>query len=123
MLAAVSILAAGIVFAVPTAVSAPADTTKTYVVQMIQSPAVAYTGGVAGLNATKPAKGQKINPASPDVVKYVDYLKGVHDAALQKVGGARSCTTTSYTFNGFAAKLTEVRRPTRGHVRRRRGDG
>jgi hypothetical protein len=40
---------------------------------MQQSPVVAYTGGVAGLNATKPAKGKKIDPASADVQKYVGY--------------------------------------------------
>ena len=107
-LAAVFALAtAGAILVVPTAVSAPTDTTKTYIVQMVQSPAVAYTGGVAGLNATKPAKGQKINPASPDVARYVDYLKGVHNAALQKVGGAQKLYDYTYTYNGFAAKLTE----------------
>jgi subtilisin family serine protease len=108
MLAAVSFLAAGIVFVVPTAVSAPADATQTYIVQMVQSPAVAYTGGVAGLKATKPAKGQKINPASQDVVKYVDYLKAAHDGALQKVNGGQKLYDYAYTYNGFAAKLTEA---------------
>ena len=92
VLAAVSVLAAGIVFAVPTAVSAPADTTKTYIVQMVQSPAVAYTGGVTGLKATKPAKGQKIDPASPDVAKYADHLKGVARRArsARSGGGAEA---------------------------------
>ncbi len=107
LLAAVSILAAGIVFAVPTAVSAPSDATKTYIVQMVQSPAVAYTGGVNGLKATKPAKGQKLNPASPDVAKYVDYLKGTHNSALQKVNGGKKLYDYTYTYNGFSAELTE----------------
>jgi subtilisin family serine protease len=107
-LAAAMLLAAvGAILVVPTAGSAPNDATQTYVVQMVQSPVVAYTGGVPGLNATKPAKGQKINPASPDVTKYVDYLRGVHDGALGKVGGADKLYDYSYTYNGFAAKLTE----------------
>ena len=29
----------------------------TYIVRMVEAPAVAYTGGIAGLEATKPAKG------------------------------------------------------------------
>ena len=68
---------ASVVLVVPAAVGAQAaGSPGTYIVQMAQSPVVAYTGGVAGLNATKPAKGQKINPASPDVAKYVGHLNG-----------------------------------------------
>jgi subtilisin family serine protease len=100
---------ASVVFIVPAAIGAPsAGSTQTYVVQMTQSPAVAYTGGVAGLKATKPAKGQKINPASPDVVKYVGHLKATHDAALSSVGGGQKLYDYAYTYNGFAAQLTEA---------------
>ena len=35
---------------------------ETYIVQMLASPVVAYEGGTAGLAATKPAKGEKIDP-------------------------------------------------------------
>ena len=87
---------------------APGDATaKTYIVQMLQAPVVAYEGGEAGLAATKPAKGEKINPNSAAVKKYADYLVGQHDAALQKVGGATKVYSYTYTYNGFAAKLTD----------------
>ena len=87
---------------------APGDgTAKTYIVQMLQAPVVAYEGGVAGLEATKPAKGDKINPNSASVKKYADYLVGQHDAALQQVGGATKVYSYKYTYNGFAAKLTD----------------
>ncbi len=100
---------ASVVFIVPAAIGAPsAGSTQTYIVQMAQSPAVAYTGGVAGLKATKPAKGQKINPASPDVVKYVGHLKATHDAALSSAGGGQKLYDYAYTYNGFAAKLSEA---------------
>jgi hypothetical protein len=56
---------------------------------MIQDPVVAYDGGVAGLKATKPAKGKKIDPQDPDVVRYADYLHGRHNEALGKVGGQK----------------------------------
>jgi subtilisin family serine protease len=99
---------ASVVLVVPAAVGAPAGAPGTYIVQMAQSPVVAYTGGVAGLSATKPAKGQKINPASPDVVKYVGHLNATHDAALSSVGGGQKLYDYVYTYNGFAAKLSEA---------------
>ena len=51
-----------------------------YIVQMADAPVVAYQGGVPGLKATAPKKGQKIDPNSPEVVNYVAYLNGKHDA-------------------------------------------
>jgi subtilisin family serine protease len=90
-----------------TASGAPGGgSTKTYIVQMLQAPAVAYEGGVAGLAATKPGKGEKINPNSAAVKKYADYLVEQHGAALQKVGGAERIYDFKYTYNGFAAELT-----------------
>ena len=109
LLVFVALLAlASVVLVVPAAVGAPAGAPGTYIVQMAQSPVVAYTGGVAGFNATKPAKGQKINPASPDVVKYVGHLKATHDVALSSVGGGQKLYDYAYTYNGFAAKLSEA---------------
>ena len=77
-----------------------------YIVQMKDAPAIAYKGGVAGHKATAPKKGEKIDQLSPDVVKYVGYLKGKHDAALAKVGHGQKLYSYGFTFNGFAAKMT-----------------
>ncbi|MBK6603573.1 MAG: hypothetical protein IPG28_19005 [Betaproteobacteria bacterium] len=82
--------------AVPSAFSAPdaqppgqaKRESKLYIVQMADAPVVAYTGGIAGLRATKPSRGQKIDPNSPQVVRYGDYLTAKHDDALLRVGGA-----------------------------------
>lgn len=79
---------------------------QVYIVRMIDAPVVAYTGGVAGLKATKPAQGQKIDPNSTDVRKYVQYLDNKHNAALSSVGNGRKLYDYHYTFNGFAAELT-----------------
>ena len=70
----------------------------------------------SGYPATKPAKGQKIDPNSPEVVKYVAYLDAQHDAALNSVGGGRKLYNYRYSFNGFAAELADCpgRRPGRG---------
>ena len=78
-----------------------------YIVEMRDSPAVAYAGGIPGLKATKPGKNQKLDPNSNDVVKYVDYLKGKHGDLLAKSGGSDKLYDYVYSFNGFAAKLTD----------------
>ena len=63
-LSALALLAV-LVLAVSASGATTADGAKrTYVVQMIQAPAVTYTGGVAGIPATKPAEGEKIDRAS-----------------------------------------------------------
>jgi subtilisin family serine protease len=82
--------------------------TQTYIVQMLDEPAVAYDGGVAGIPATKPGKGKKIDPAAESVQRYRAHLKGKHDKALQNVGGGAVVYDYGISFNGFAAKLTEA---------------
>jgi subtilisin family serine protease len=77
-----------------------------YIVQMLAAPAVAYTGDVAGYSATKPKRGEKLDPAAPDTVQYVDYLKSKHDKTLEKVGGGDKLYDYAYSYDGFAAKLT-----------------
>ncbi|MGD2027595.1 MAG: S8 family serine peptidase, partial [Anaerolineales bacterium] len=77
-----------------------------YIVQMIDMPVVAYEGDIKGYKATKPAKGDKINPNHPAVVKYIEYLDSKHDEALAKVGGGRKLYDFRYSYNGFAAELT-----------------
>ncbi|MDP2293400.1 MAG: S8 family serine peptidase [Actinomycetota bacterium] len=76
-----------------------------YIVQMADPPVVAYTGGIRGLKATKPTKGQKVDPQSPAVVKYVSHLDGTHDARVAAVGG-RKVYSYRFAFNGFTAELT-----------------
>lgn len=79
--------------------------TGVYIVQMINNPVVAYTGDVPGYKATKPAKGQKIDPNGRDVVKYAGYLKNKHDEALKKAGGQKLYDYV-FTYNGFAARMS-----------------
>jgi subtilisin family serine protease len=80
---------------------------NSYIVRLAEAPAVAYEGGIAGLKATAPSKkGEKIDPTSPDVVKYAAYLDSRHDAVLSSVGGAKKLYDYRYSLNGFAAKLS-----------------
>ena len=86
----------------------PANLSKLYIVQMAKPPVTGSTGGVSGYKATKPGKGQKIDPTDPAVLRYGDYLAGRHDVRLQGVGGGRKADSYRYEFNGFAAELTQA---------------
>ncbi len=78
----------------------------TYIVQMSGDPVVAYEGGIAGLDATAPAEGDKIDPKSQKVQKYVAHLNGKHADAAAAVG-AEKFYDYAYSFNGFAAKMSQ----------------
>lgn len=79
---------------------------KLYIVRMAELPVTAYDGSIKGYQATKPRKGQKIDPNSPAVVNYMSYLESRHDAALAAVGGSKKVYDYGYVYNGFAAELT-----------------
>jgi len=76
-----------------------------YIVRMADSPVVAYAGGIPGLQATKPRKGDKINPEDPKVVRYASYLEARHNDVVTRVGGSK-VYSYKYSYNGFAAALT-----------------
>jgi subtilisin family serine protease len=96
------------VFALPAATAVGQTASSTYIVQMLEPPAVAYEGGVAGIPATKPGKGNKINPAADNVQSYRGHLKSTHDKALANVGGGGTVYDYGISFNGFAARLTDA---------------
>lgn len=79
---------------------------KNYIVQMALEPVATYTGGVAGLAATKPADGAKVDPTAPEVVEYAKHLRGRHRAALSSVGAKDPIYQYVYSFDGFATSLT-----------------
>jgi subtilisin family serine protease len=107
ILAALALVAAAFLVALPAAGAGNGGASKTYIVQLALDPAVAYTGGISGIAATKPAKGEKLDPTSPNVSKYTDYLKARHSDTLAKIGGGTKLYDYVYTYNGFAAKLTD----------------
>ena len=79
-----------------------------YIVRLAESPVTAYKGGIKGYAATKPRKGQKIDPDSAKVINYMSYLAARHDTVLAAVGGGKKRYSYGYVFNGFAADLTEA---------------
>jgi subtilisin family serine protease len=87
-------------------IPAAAAKSNVYIVQMKADPAIAYSGDIGKYKATKPSKGQKINPNSAKVKKYVAYLDSTHDKALKNVGADSKIYSYRYALNGFAAVLT-----------------
>ncbi|MFO7651458.1 MAG: S8 family peptidase [bacterium] len=81
-------------------------TNNAYIVQLAEPPVSAYTGGIKGLKATKPRRGQKIDPNSPAVINYMSFLASRQETVLNAVGGGRKLHSYGYVFNGFAADLT-----------------
>lgn len=84
----------------------PKHTNNAYIVQLAEMPVTAYTGTLAGLPATRPGRGRKIDPTSPAVTRYLAHLASRHDTVLQSAGGGRKLYSYGYVFNGFAADLT-----------------
>jgi hypothetical protein len=81
-------------------------TNSAYIVQFAEMPVSAYDGGIRGLQATKPKKGQKIDPNAPAVVNYMAHLASQHDKAIASVGASKKLYSYGYVFNGVAVDLT-----------------
>lgn len=84
------------------------EKSSTYVVFMRSSAAIAYEGDVAGLPATAPDEGEKLDRTSTAVARYVRRLRSEQDAALRAAGADPAAKLASYAYatNGFAASLT-----------------
>ena len=80
------------------ATATAAEATKSYIVVMDLEPAVAYDGGVAGIPATKPEKGKKINPRSENVKRYQAHLQTTHNESLAKVGAGTQQKVNEYSI-------------------------
>jgi subtilisin family serine protease len=113
---AVSVIAAGATaLGLTTAGSAQAeqqlaDTTQLYVVQVAGDPVASYDGDIAGLAATRPAKGKKLDADSAAANAYRNYLNGKHRDVLDRssIAESKKIRDLSTTFNGFTARLTEA---------------
>ena len=82
-----------------------AYTTGRYIVTFDEDPVASYDGTRRGFAATRPARGQKINPASAAVRAWQRHLVSRHDAALAAVGGQKIYDYT-VANNGVSAHLT-----------------
>ena len=60
---------------------------RIYIVQLAEPPALAYTGELPGLPATRPSRGRRFDAADPRVRSYGRYLVNRHDKALRRIHG------------------------------------
>jgi len=95
------------------ATTAAQTQTEYLMVTLKDPPAATYTGGIPGLARTKPERGQKLDPQSKSVRKYVAHLANEHAdyrAFLQRnAARAEIVREYSYVLNGFAIKLNGER--------------
>ncbi len=76
-----------------------------YIVTFVDDPVASYDGYVAGFPATRPQRGERLNPDAPAVRAWAQRLTDRHNAALARVGAAKLYDYTT-TNNGFAANLS-----------------
>ena len=88
--------------------SAQTGASKSYIVELADAPAVTYTGTVAGLAATRPTPGAKLDANAPSVRTYLSFLNLQQSRVLASVGNAPVLHRYSIAFNGFSAQLTEA---------------
>ncbi|WP_298801938.1 S8 family serine peptidase [uncultured Pseudokineococcus sp.] len=87
------------------AAAAAGFTDGRYVVTLLQEPAATYEGGVAGLEATKPAEGEKLDAESPAVQRYQEHLETEQEEVAEVVDAEPEYQYTA-AVNGFSADLT-----------------
>ncbi|TFW29955.1 peptidase S8 and S53 subtilisin kexin sedolisin [Duganella callida] len=80
---------------------------RSYIVQLADKPVATYTGQVAGLAATMPAPGQRLNVDAADVQAYITYLEAKQNDVISTVANAEITHKYDVVFNGFAALLTD----------------
>jgi len=111
--AAVSLAALFIGSTATTAIAAQGGTTPTpvdgtpghYIVVLKGDPLATYDGGISGLKATKPQKGQQLDANSAGSQKYRAHLKN-EQRKLAKQAGVTPDAEYSVTLNGFSADLS-----------------
>jgi subtilisin family serine protease len=105
-LTALGAVTPNVAFAAPATGSA--DAAGLYIVQFDASPAATYAGGVAGIAATKPVAGRKLDSDASHVTAYREHLRASRAATLRKAKIDAKKTVAEYNtaFNGVAAVLT-----------------
>ena len=88
--------------------SAQAAQRKPYVIELADAPVAAYTGNIAGLKATRPARGKQLNVDSSAVQAYTAFLATKQTQAAALVPNAQITYRYKNVVNGFAAWLTDA---------------
>ncbi|MBV6319933.1 S8 family serine peptidase [Duganella violaceipulchra] len=83
------------------------DTRRSYIVQLADKPVAAYNGEVAGLAATQPAPGSRLQMGAQTVQLYMDYLDQKQSDVKALVPNAPINHDYKVVLNGFSAMLTD----------------
>lgn len=84
----------------------PVDATGgQYIVVLDEEPLAGYEGGVRGIAATKPAKGDKLDAHTSNARKYIAHLEK-KQGEIADDAGVTVDAAYQVTFNGFSAALT-----------------
>jgi subtilisin family serine protease len=81
---------------------------RSYIVQLADKPVATYDGTVSGLQATKPAAGQRLDVDASTVQNYITYLETKQADVLASVNQAQVTNEYKVVFNGFSAMLTDA---------------
>jgi subtilisin family serine protease len=76
-----------------------------YVVLLKEDALATYDGGVPGIEATKPDKGNRLDAHAKNAQKYIEHLEKKQQRLADEIG-ALPDTTYQVTANGFAAELS-----------------
>jgi hypothetical protein len=103
-------LAAAVLFALSTlSATAHADEVRRpYIIQLADKPIASYDGAVAGLAATQPVAGRRLDLLSNNVQLYNAYLGQKHATVQASIAGATIMYNYSVVLNGFSAMLTDT---------------
>ena len=84
------------------------DVRRPYIVQLADKPIAGYTGEIAGMPATQPTAGNRLNLEAQNVLLYNNYLTRKQAAVRAVVASAPVLHEYSVVLNGFAAMLTDA---------------
>lgn len=109
VLAGAATAAAGAVAVTAPATAEPLPYTDGSYVVLLDDPALAsYTGGIPGLEATRPGAGESVDLTGAAAKEYAGYLADTQADLLAAVD-AEATYTYQVAFNGFAAELDGAR--------------
>lgn len=80
---------------------------RSYIVQLANAPVATYEGGIAGLPATKPAAGSRLDVSAADVQAYIAFLEQKQNDVISAIDPAHITHRYDVVLNGFAAMLTD----------------
>ena len=83
------------------------DIRRPYIVRLADKPLSSYTGGVAGIAATKPAAGARLDLNSSAAQAYSGYLIQKQQSVKAAVAAAPMLYDYKVVLNGFSAMLTD----------------